>query len=189
MFCSISYLHGTLLLISQWFHGIFSSRWAENSCLLLFLVYCYTLPHVPFYLSFAQCSFANHFLFTFQIVLSLIKIIDWLRWIYIIYRKLSTGMHGEQYFCWKYNKASKHPTIICTQFKNPKGRVIATPLEFLDIPMGQKYPSTLNHKAASLMINKTKVLPCLLYGFCRIFILFYHHFIPHTPPPPSPQSF
>src|ERR1700733_13922317 len=58
---------------------VYFSRWAENSCLLLFLVYCYTLPHVPFYLSFAQCSFANHFLFTFQIVLSLIKIIDWLR--------------------------------------------------------------------------------------------------------------
>ena len=90
--------------------------------------------------------------------------------------------YGEQYFCWKYNKVLKHPTIICTQFKNPKGRAIATPLEFLDIPMGQKYPFTLNPKAASLMINKTKVLPCLSYGFCRIFISFHHHIL--TPPPP-----
>ena len=65
--------------------------------------------------------------------------------------------YGWQYFCWKYNKPLKCPTIVCTQFKKPKGSAIAMPLEFLDIPMGQKYPSTLNPRAASLMINKKKV--------------------------------
>src|ERR1700733_8597635 len=94
--------------------------------------------------------------------------------------------YGEQYFCWKYNKVLKHPTIICTQFKNPKGRAIATPLEFLDIPMGQKFPFTLNPKAASLMINKTKALPCLSYGFCRI--LFHFIITSLTPPPPFHSS-
>jgi len=81
--------------------------------------------------------------------------------------------YGQKYFCWKYNKVLKCPTIICTLFKNPKGGEIATPLEFLDIPMGQKYPSTLNPKAASLMINKTKAHP-----HCHMdFVAFLFYFI------------
>jgi len=66
---------------------------------------------------------------------------------------------GQQYFRWKYNKPLQCPTIVCAQMKNPRGKEIAVPLEFLDIPMGQKYTSTLNAKAASLMINKTKAHP------------------------------
>ena len=36
-----------------------------------------------------------------------------------------------------------------------RSRIKIIPPEFLDIPMGQKHPSTLNAEAASLMINKT----------------------------------
>ena len=36
---------------------------------------------------------------------------------------------------------------------------IAVPLEFLDIPPGQAFRSTLNAKAASTMIAKTKLHP------------------------------
>ena len=93
--------------------------------------------------------------------------------------------YGQKYFCWKYNKVLKCPTIICTLFKNPKGGEIATPLEFLDIPMGQKYPSTLNPKAASLMINKTKAHP-----HCHMdFVAFLFYFIITSSLTPSFQHY
>jgi len=47
--------HANILLISWSFQCMIYGRWAENGicCFLLFLVICYALPYIPFYLSFA----------------------------------------------------------------------------------------------------------------------------------------
>jgi len=59
MFCFILHICMPALLISQLFPGLICGRLGKNGCFLLFIVYCYVLPYVPFYLSFACCSFVH----------------------------------------------------------------------------------------------------------------------------------